>query len=268
MRTGPWGAMCWAAGDAGQFRRYGAELVTLAPDVILASTNQSVRALQQVTRTIPIVFVAVTDPVGAGLVDNLARPGGNTTGFEVYQFSLGGKWLELLKQIAPRVKRVAVLRDTTAGNVQLGTLGSMQSAAPSFGMELSPFDIRDAGEIERTVTSFAQGSNGGLIVPAAPLAAVHRDLIVSLAAQYRLPAVYALRYYVAGGGLISYGPDPVDQSRRAAGYVDRILKGEKPADLPVQAPTKYETVLNIKTAKALELTIPETLLATADELIQ
>jgi putative ABC transport system substrate-binding protein len=258
----------WAAGDDDKFRRYAAELVALAPDVILASTNQGVRALQQQTRTIPIVFAAVVDPVGEGFIDNLARPGSNATGFELYQFPLGGKWLELLKQIAPRVTRVAVLRITSRGDLRVGALGAMQAAAPSFGLELSPFDIREAGEIERTVTSFARGPNGGLIVPAAPLAALHRNLIVSLADHYHLPAVYSVRYYVASGGLISYGSDPVDQFRRAAGYVDRILKGEKPADLPVQAPTKYETVINLKTAKALGLTIRETLLATADEVIQ
>jgi putative ABC transport system substrate-binding protein len=214
------------------------------------------------------VFAAVVDPVGDGFVENLARPGSNATGFELYQFSLGGKLLELLKQIVPRVTRVAVLRITSRTDLPVGVLSSMQSAASSFGIELSPFEIREAAEIDRIVTSFAGGPNGGLIVPPAPLAALHRNLIVSLAAHYQLPAVYSVRYYVASGGLISYGADPIDQYRRAAGYVDRILKGEKPADLPVQASTKYETVINLNTAKALGLTIPETLLATADEVIQ
>ncbi len=248
-------------------RRYAAELVALAPDVILAAGTSTVGPLQQATRTVPIVFAQVTDPVGAGFVDSLARPGGNATGFTLSEYGISGKWLELLKEIAPRVTRVAVLRDPAmaAGS---GQLGAIQSVAPSFGVELSPVDVRDAGEIERAVAAFARASNGGLIVTASGLAIVHRDLIIALAARHRLPAVYFARFFVTGGGLISYGPDPIDQYRRAAGYVDRILKGEKPADLPVQAPTKYELVINLKTAKALGLEVPPTLLARADEVIE
>jgi putative ABC transport system substrate-binding protein len=213
------------------------------------------------------VFVNVTDPVGAGFVDSLARPGGNVTGFLLVEYGIGAKWLELLKQIAPRVTRVAVLRDpaTASGT---GQLGAIQSVAPSFGVELRPADVRDAGQIERTITAFAREPNGGLIAIAGALANVHRDLIIGLAARHRLPAVYAYRHFVTGGGLISYGPDTVDQYRRAAGYVDRILKGEKPADLPVQAPTRYELAINRKTAKALGLTVPDKLLALADEVIE
>ena len=208
--------------------------------------------LQQATRTVPIVFVQVTDPVGAGFVESLARPGGNATGFTQFEYGMSAKWLELLKQIAPSVTRVAVLRDPrhAAG---IGQFAAIQAVAPSFGVEVSPIDVRDAGEIERAVTAFAREPNGGLIVTASALAIVHRDLIITLAARHRLPAVYPYRFFVTGGGLISYGPDPIDQYRRAAGYVDRILKGEKPADLPVQAPTKYELVINLKTAKALGL---------------
>jgi putative ABC transport system substrate-binding protein len=256
----------WAAGDAGAFHRYAEELLaSLAPDVILASATPSVHALQKVTRTVPIVFALVTDPVGAGLVESLARPGGNTTGFTPMEYGIAAKWLELLKEIAPRVTRVAVLRDLTIG---LGQLGAIQSVAPLVGIEVSAVNVRDAGEIERAVTAFARSSNGGLIVTASTSGAVHRDLITILAAQHRLPAVYSFRYYVTGGGLISYGANTIDIYRRAASYVDRILKGEKPADLPVQAPTRYETVLNLKTAKALGLTVPPTLLATADEIIE
>jgi putative ABC transport system substrate-binding protein len=257
----------WAAGDANRMRRYAAELVALAPDVILASGGFGMGPLQQATRTVPIVFVNVTDPVGAGFVDSLARPGGNATGFLLVEYGIGAKWLELLKQIAPRVTRVAVLRDpaTASGT---GQLGAIQSVAPSFGVELRPADVRDAGQIERTIAAFAREPNGGLIAIAGALANVHRDLIIGLAARHRLPAVYAYRHFVTGGGLISYGPDTIDQYRRAAGYVDRILNGQKPADLPVQAPTKYELVINLKIAKALGLDVAPILLARADEVIE
>jgi putative tryptophan/tyrosine transport system substrate-binding protein len=255
----------WAAGDTGRFHRYAEELLALVPDVILASATPSVQALQQATRTVPIVFAIVADPVGAGFVDSLARPGGHVTGFTPFEYGISGKWLELLKEIAPRVTRVAVLRDLTIG---LGQLGAIQSVAPSLGVELTPIGVGDAGQIERTVAAFARSSNGGLIVTASTSAIIHRELITTLAARNKLPAVYYERYWVAGGGLISYGPDFLDQFRRAAGYVDRILKGEKPADLPVQAPTKYELVINLKTAKALGLEIPPMLLARADEVIE
>jgi putative ABC transport system substrate-binding protein len=257
----------WAGANAAEIRRHSAELVALAPDVILAQGASAVGPLLQATRTVPIVFPVVVDPVGAGFVDSLARPGGNATGFMSFEFSLGGKWLELLKQIVPGVTRVAVLQDPTlpAG---LGQLGAIQTAAPSFGVELRPVDVRDAGEIERAVAAFARSSNGGLIVTASGLANVHRDLIIALAARHKLPAVYYERFFVAAGGLVSYGPNYVDQYRRAAGYVDRILKGEKPADLPVQAPTKYELAVNLKTAKAFGLDVPPTLLARADEVIE
>ena len=257
----------WAAGDAGRFRRYAAELVALTPDVILASTSPSVAALQQASRTLPIVFANVTDPVGQGFVESLARPGGNTTGFSVYEYGIGPKWLELLKEITPGVNRVAVLRDPTLAATS-GLLGAIQGVAPSFGVEVSPLGVRDSGEIERGITAFARGSNGGLIVLPTPLTGVHRGLIVTLAARHRLPAVYALRFYVTSGGLVSYGPDVIDAYRRAASYVDRILKGEKPADLPVQNPTKYELVINLKTARALGLEIPPALIARADEVIE
>jgi len=257
----------WGVGDAGRTRRYAAELVALAPDVILASGTSTVAPLQQATRTVPIVFANVVDPVGAGFVASLARPGGNATGFTLFEYSTSGKWPELLKEIAPRVTRAAVIRDPTQGS---GTsqFAVIQAVAPSFGVEVRPVDARDAGEIERGITAFARGSNGGLIVLGSGLAIFHRQLIITLAARHRLPAVYAFRYFVTGGGLISYGPDSIDPWRRAAGYVDRILKGEKPADLPVQAPTKYELVINLKTAKALGLTVPDTLLARADEVIE
>jgi len=255
----------WAAGDAGRFHRYAEELLALVPDVIWASATPSVQALQQATRTVPIVFAIVADPVGAGFVDSLARPGGNVTGFTPFEYGMSGKWLELIKELAPRVTRVAVLRDLTIG---LGQLGAIQSVAPSLGIELRPVNVRDADEIERSIAAFAQGSNGALIVTASTSAIIHRDLITTLAARNKLPAVYYTRYWVAGGGLMSYGPDFRDQFRRAADYVDRILKGEKPADLPVQQVTKIDLVINLKTAKALGLTIPETLLATADEVIQ
>ena len=257
----------WAAGDANLHRRYAAELVALAPDVLLATASPTVVALQTATRIIPIVFAHAADPVGAGLVDSLARPGGSTTGFILFEYGISAKWLELLKEFAPRVTRVAVLRDpaTAAG---MGQFGAIQSVAPSFGVELRPVNVRDPGEIERAITNFAAEPYGGLIVTANPLATFHRGLIIALAARHRLPAVYTTAFFVTDGGLISYGPDLVDHYRRAAGYVDRILKGEKPADLPVQAPTKYELVINLKTAKTLGLTVPQTLLARADQVIE
>jgi ABC-type uncharacterized transport system substrate-binding protein len=251
--------------DADRTRRYAAELVGLAPDVILASGGTTLGPLHQVTRTVPIVFAAVADPVGGGFVESLARPGGNITGFELFEYSIGGKWLEHLMQMAHHVTRVAVLRDATQVSGG-GQLGSIQSVAPSFGVELIPVGMRD--EIERAVVTFARVSNGGLIVTASGLAVAHRDLIVTLAARHKLPAIYWDRFYVTGGGLISYGPSSVDTFRRAASYVDRILKGEKPADLPVQAPTKYELVINLKTAKALGIEVPPMLLARADEVIE
>jgi putative tryptophan/tyrosine transport system substrate-binding protein len=253
------------AGDAGRFHRYAEELLALAPDVILASATPSVQALRQVSRTVPIVFANVGDPVALGFVDSLARPGGNTTGFTPYEFGFAAKWLELLKEIVPRVTRVAVLRDLTIGPAHLSAI---QAVAPSFNVELSVVGVRDADEIERAVTAFARGSNGGLIVTASAWAQRHREFLVTLAARHKLPAVYYERSFAANGGLISYGPDYIEQYRFAAGYVDRILKGEKPADLPVQAPTKYELVINMKTAKALGLTVPDTVLARADEVIE
>jgi putative tryptophan/tyrosine transport system substrate-binding protein len=257
----------WGGADVGRIRKYAAELLTLAPDVIVSSGTPAVAALEQATSTVPIVFVQVPDPVGSGHVESLARPGGNATGFATFEYGFGGKWLELLKEISPHVTRAAVLRDVAlaAGS---GQFGAIQSVAPSLGMELSPVGVRDASEIERAVTAFARGSNGGLIVTGSSLALVHRDLIVSLAARYKLPAVYPYRYFATGGGLISYGPNAVDPSRRSAGYVDRILKGEKPADLPVQAPTKYELVINLKTAQALGLAMPPAVLSRADEVIE
>jgi putative tryptophan/tyrosine transport system substrate-binding protein len=256
-----------APGNADDIRRYAVELVALGPDVILATGSSSMAPLLQETRAVPIVFVQVVDPVGGGFVDSLARPGGNATGFTNFEYGLGAKWLELLKQIAPSVTRAAVLRDPTVA-AGIGQFGAIQTAAPLLGVEVSPVNVRDAEEIERAVTAFARASNGGLIVPGSALVGVHRDLIIALAAQHKLPAAYANRLYVAAGGLISYGVDTFDQYRRAAGYVDRILKGEKPADLPVQAPTKYELVINLKTAKALGLDVPPTLLARADEVIE
>jgi len=257
----------WAAGDAERIRRYAAELVALTPDVILVVGAPATGSLLQATGAVPIVFVNVPDPVGAGFVETLARPGGNATGFMNFEYGISGKWLELLKEIAPGVTRVAVLRDSAlaAGS---GQLGAIQSVAPSFKVELRPIDVRDVGEIERALAAFARASNGGLIVTGSSLAVVHRDLIVTLAARHKLPAVYFQRVYVTDGGLISYGPDFIDQYRRAAGYIDRILKGEKPADLAVQAPTKYELVINLNTARALGLTVPPTLLARADEVIE
>jgi putative tryptophan/tyrosine transport system substrate-binding protein len=254
-------------GKADNARRYAAELVALAPDVILATGSSSTGPLLEATRTVPIVFVFVPDPVGAGFVESLARPGGNATGFSQFEYALGGKWLELLKEIAPRVMRVGVLREVAiaAGAAQFGVI---QAAAAPLGIELSPIGVRDAGEIERGITTFARGSNGGLIVTAGPSPQLHRKLIITLAARHQLPAVYSAPYFVRDGGLISYGPDLVDQFRQAAGYVDRILKGEKPADLPVQAPTNYELAINLKTAKALGLDLPAAVLARADEVIE
>jgi putative ABC transport system substrate-binding protein len=257
----------WAAGDAERFRSYAAELVALAPDVILTSASPTVSALQHATRSVPIVFVQVIDPVGAGFVASLARPGGNVTGFTAFEYGMSAKWLELLKEIAPRVKRVAVVRDPSIA-AGIGQFAAIQVAAPSFGVEVNTVDARDAGEIERAVVALAGRPNGGLIVTASPAIATRRELIMTLAARYRLPAVYPFRYFVAGGGLLAYGSEWNDQYRRAAGYVDRILKGEKPADLPVQAPVKYELVVNLKTAKALGLDIPASVLARADEVIE
>jgi putative tryptophan/tyrosine transport system substrate-binding protein len=258
----------WGAGDLDRFRSYAAELVALSPDVVLASAGSIVSAFQQASRTVPIVFVTTIDPVGGGWVESLSRPGTNATGFASYEFSMSGKWLELLKELAPGIKRVAVIRDPSvpAGS---GGLAAIQTVAPSLSVELTPVGVRDASEIERAITAFARGPNGGLIM-VGPTSSVqrHRDLIVALAARHRLPAVYPQRAFVISGGLISYAADPIDQYRRAAGYVDRILKGEKPADLPVQAPTKFELVINLKTAKALALEVPPTLLARADEVIE
>jgi putative tryptophan/tyrosine transport system substrate-binding protein len=257
----------WSAGDAERIRRYAADLVALTPDVILAYAGSVVRPLQQATQGVPIVFAGAIDPVAAGLVASLAKPGGNTTGFMQLEYSVSGKWLDLLKDVAPSVTRVAVLRNLSSPGAG-GQWTALEAAAPTFGIALSPLDVRDGGDIERAVTSFARGGNDGLIVPLSPLAAVHRDLIITLAARHRLPAVYPYRYFAGAGGLISYGPVLVDSFRRAAGYVDRILKGEKPADLPVQAPVKHELAVNLKTAKALGLTIPDKLLALADEVIE
>ena len=257
----------WGAGDAERIRRGATDLVALAPDVILTSGASTLAPLLQATSTVPIVFVNVSDPVGAGFVDSLARPGGNATGFIQFEYGIGGKWLELLREIAPGVTRAAVIRDPAISS-GLGQWGALQSVAPSVGVELSPVNVRDAPEIERAMAAFARSSNGGLIVTGSALAVFHRDLIIRLAARNKLPAVYYRQVFVTDGGLISYGPDLLDQFRRAAGYVDRILKGEKPADLPVQAPTKYELVINLKTAKTLGLEVPPTLLARADEVIE
>jgi putative ABC transport system substrate-binding protein len=257
----------WVAGSADRALKYAAELVALAPDVIMASGSLGIGPLLQTTRSVPIVFSVIADPVGAGYVNSLSRPGGNVTGFMTYEYSLSGKWPELLKEVAPIVKRVAVLRDP-ALTVGIGQFAVIQSVAALVGVETSPIDVRDPPEIERAVAAFADSANGGLIVTGSPLAAVHRDLIVALAARYKLPAIYYERFFAEGGGLISYGPNFRDEFRGAAGYVDRILKGERPADLPVQAPTKYELMLNLKTAKALGLDLPATLLARADEVIE
>src|SRR6516164_640749 len=257
----------WGAFDADSSRHYATELVALAPEVIVATASAAMGALQQMRTGVPIVFVSIIDPVGAGFVERLARPGGNVTGFALFEYSLSAKWLELLKEIAPGVTRAAVLRDTAIGS-GVGQYAIIQAVAPSLGVELRPIDLRNPGEIERGVVAFAREPNGGLIIVGAPPGAVHRDLIITLAARHRLPAVYPYPYFAHSGGLVSYGPDVVSHFRRAAGYVDRILKGEKPADLPVQAPTKYELTINLKTAKALGLTVPPTLLARADEVIE
>jgi putative ABC transport system substrate-binding protein len=257
----------WGAGDAGRIRTYAAQLVALAPDVILASGGAVVGPLRQATRTLPIAFTQTPDPVGAGFVDSLAQPGGNATGFTVFEYGISAKWLELLKQIDPRVTRVAVLRDTDIAQGS-GQWGAIQSVAPSLGVELRPVDVRDGEEIERAITAFARSPHGGLIVTGSGLAIVHREVIIALATRYRLSAIYPHRVFVVEGGLASYAPDAVGPHRLAAGYVDRILRGEKPADLPVQAPTKYELVINLKTAKALGRDVPQALLARADEVIE
>jgi putative ABC transport system substrate-binding protein len=257
----------WGRGGISEIRRNAGELVALAPEVILASGSAAVGPLLETTRSLPVVFVIVPDPVGAGFVSSLAKPGGNATGFLLFEYGISGKWVELLKQIAPEVKRAGVLRDPaiTGG---IGQFGAIQSVAPSLGVEVVPINVRDAGEIEQSIASFALTGNGGLIVTGSALVIVHRDLIVRLAAQHKLPTVYFQRAFVQAGGLTPYGADLVDQYRRAASYVDRILKGEKPADLPVQAPTKYELVINLKTAKALGIDVPAQVLARADEVIE
>jgi len=257
----------WGGGDPELYRSHAAELVALAPDVFLAAGAIVTRALQRATRTIPIVFANAVDPVGMGFVASLARPGGNATGFTIFEFSMGGKWLELLKQIAPGITRAAVLRDASLAS-GAGEFGAVQTVAPSFGVELHPVDVRDADEMDRAITTFASESNGGLIVTQNATAILHRKLIIALAARHRLPAIYAYSSFVTDGGLISYGPDSMDGYRRAAGYVDRILKGAKPADLPVQAPTKYELAINLKTAKALGLEVPPSVLARATEVVE
>jgi putative tryptophan/tyrosine transport system substrate-binding protein len=256
----------WGAGDADRTHQYAAELLGLAPDVILAAATSSVAALQRATRIVPIVFVGVIDPVGSGLVKSLPRPGGNATGFTVFEYAIAAKWLELLKEIAPDVTRAAVLRDPTIHG-GIGQFAAIQTVAP-IGMELSVVGVRDGGEIEQDIAGFARGSNGGLIVTVGPFVVNHPDVIVTSAARHKLPAVYPFRYFVSAGGLISYGPEQIDQYSRAAAYVDRILKGDKPADLPVQAPVKYVLAINLKTAKALGLDVPATLLARADEVIE
>ena len=257
----------WSSSDPDALRQYAAELVALAPDAILAHSSTAVSPLLQATRTIPIVFTIVSDPVGAGYVDSLARPRGNATGFINFEYAIGGKWLELLKEVAPRVTRAAVLRDPAIA-AGPGQFGAIQAAAASSGTELTPISVRDAAEIERALAAFARGSNGGMIVTASSLAAVHRNLIIALAARYKLPVVSYERNYTVAGGLISYGPNFIDQFRQAAGYVDRILRGEKPADLPVQAPTKYELVINLKTAKTLGLDVSSQLQQRADEVVE
>jgi putative tryptophan/tyrosine transport system substrate-binding protein len=257
----------WAGGDSDRIRKYAAELVALAPDVVLASGGTVVGALQQASRTVPIVFVNVTDPIGRGYVASLAEPGGNATGFTSFEFGIGGKWLELLKQIAPGVARVAVLRDPviTAG---MGYLAAIHALAPSFGVEVSPVDVRVKSDMARAIAAFARTPNGGLIITPDPAAIAHREVIIALASQYRLPAIYPFRYFAAEGGLISYGPNAIEQFRRAASYADRILKGEKPGNLPVQAPTKFELAISLKTAKALDVAVPQMLVSRADELIE
>src|SRR5262245_44098619 len=255
------------AGEADRYSRYALEIVGLTPDVNLTSAPPSIRAMQQATSTVPIVFVLVPDAVGTGIVDSLSRPGGNTTGFTSTELGMPVKWLELLKEIAPKMTRAAVLRDV-ADATAIGQFGAVKGAAPSFSVEISAIGVGNAKEIERGITAFAREPNGGLIVLPVPTTVMHRSLIIMLAAQHRLPAVYNSRFFAAEGGLVSYGPNVLDQYRRTAGYVDRILRGTKPADLPVQAPTKYELVINLKTAKALGLTVPPTLLARADEVIE
>jgi putative ABC transport system substrate-binding protein len=257
----------WPAGDADKAHKYAAELIALAPDVILAASAANMTPLLQATRTVPIVFVGVVDPVGSGFVNSLSRPGGNATGFMLFDYDLSAKWLELLKEIAPGVTRAAVVRDS-AIPTGIGQFAVIQSVSRSVGVEVSPLNLRDAGEIEPALAVFARPGNSGLIVTASPLSLVRRELIVALAARHKLPAVYWERFFVAAGGLISYGPDQIDQYRAAAGYANRIIKGEKPADLPVQGPTKYELVINLKTAKALGLDVPASVLARADEVIE
>jgi len=266
-RRNVWINTRWGRGDAEMIRKYAAELVALAPDVIMASGTVTVAPLLQATRTVPIVFAIVPDPVGSGFVESLARPGGNATGFTTFEFGIAAKWLEILKQVAPSVTRAAVIRDAAMA-AGIGQFAAIQSVAPSFGVDLIPVNVRIGDEIERALAAFARSPNSGVIVTGSALAAVHRDLLIARVAHHRLPAVYYERNYAVAGGLISYGPDFLDQYRRAASYVDRILKGEKPADLPVQAPTKYELVINLKTAKALGLEVPPTLLARADEVIE
>jgi putative ABC transport system substrate-binding protein len=257
----------WAAADANRTRRYAADLIALSPDVTIAPTSAALEALQQTTRTVPIVFLNIVDPVGAGFVASLAHPGGNATGFTLFEYGLSAKWLELLKQVAPGVTRVAVVRDPSVGS-GIGQFAVIQAAGASFGIEFRPIDVRAPAEIEHGISDFAYAPNGGLIIAAAPATPVHRELIIALAARHRLPAIYPFRFLVQSGGLISYGPDLIEPYRRTAAYVDRILKGEKPVNLPVQAPTKYELVINLKTAKALSLEVPPTLLARADEVIE
>jgi putative tryptophan/tyrosine transport system substrate-binding protein len=257
----------WGAGDPDRIRQQAAELAALAPDAVLTSGTSTTAPMLQATRTVPIVFVAVVDPVGAGYVDSLARPAGNATGFTNFEYSMGAKWLELLKEIAPAVTRAAVIRDPDFSQ-GAGQFSAVQTAAPSLGIEARPMNVRDAGEIERAIAAFARSGNGGLIVTGSGLAGVHRHVLISLAARHKLPAVYFERYFVTAGGLISYGTSVVEQHRLAISYVDRILRGEKPADLPVQAPNKYELVVNLKTAKAIGLAVPDSLLARADEVIE
>ena len=256
----------WGAGDRERYRRYARELAALSPDVLLGMTSSVLAALQEATRAVPIVFVAVIDPVGAGLVDSMARPGGNSTGFIAFEYAIAAKWLELLKEIAPNVTRMAVLRDPTFA-AGIGQFAAIQTVGP-IGMELSVINLHDAGAIERGVAAFARYPNGGLVVTSSPFGTNHPDIVAALASRYKLPAVYPFRYYVSAGGLASYGPDSVSQFRPAAEYVDRILKGQKPAELPVQAPTKYQTVVNLKAAKGLRIDIPPSLLARADEVIE
>jgi putative ABC transport system substrate-binding protein len=256
----------WAGGDDSLVRKYAAELAALAPDVILTSGSVTVRPVQQATRTVPIVFVGVVDPVGSGYVDSLSRPGGNTTGFSLFEYSLSGKWLELLKEIAPHVRRAAVIQDPTRGS-GIAQFAAIQTVAQSLGVELSTINALDVHDMARGITAFAHSANGGLIVTSGGTG-FQRNVIIRLAAQLRLPSVYPYRYFANEGGLAAYGPNTIDQYRRAARYIDRILKGEKPADLPVQAPTKYELVINLKTAKALGMIVPSALLARADEVIE